>query len=349
MSASPGILIIRLSSLGDILHALPAFADLRASFPNSKIDWLVSEKHKSLLSAVRGIDAIRILGTKAYGDFPLRSLIRDLRSQHYDFAIDFQGLLKTAALSFLSGARTRLGFSRDLVREFPAHWFYNRTQPKPQGQFHVLQLNRMLAGLTGAVPVSAPLEFCVPENDSRLVESMLRKEQLTDYVVINPGGGWSTKRWSLQKYGDLTKKIAVELGLPVVLTTGPGEETYYQAIADHCSDCGGVQPRHFPVSFLQLIPLYQKAHLIVGGDTGPFHLACALGAPVVGIFGPTSPVRNGPWRSEDEVVAHALPCSFCYGRSCATNNECMDISVDEVFAAVVRRLAKAGSSSDALA
>ena len=349
MSASPGILIIRLSSLGDILHALPAFADLRASFPNSKIDWLVSEKHKSLLSAVRGIDAIRTLGTKAHGDFPLRSLIRDLRGRHYDFAIDFQGLLKTAALSFLSGARTRLGFSRGLVREYPAHWFYNRTQPKPQGQFHVLQLNRMLAGLTGAVPVSAPLEFCVPEDDSRLVESMLRKEQLTDYVVVNPGGGWTTKRWSLQKYGDLTKKIAVELGLPVVLTTGPGEETYYQAIADHCSDCGGVQPRHFPVSFLQLIPLYQKAHLIVGGDTGPFHLACALGAPVVGIFGPTSPVRNGPWRSEDEVVAHTLPCSLCYGRSCATKNECMDISVDEVFDAVVRRLSKAGSSSDALA
>ena len=293
-----------------------------------------------------------LLGTRAHGDFPLRSLIRDLRSQHYDFAIDFQGLLKTAALSVLSGARTRLGFSRGLVREYPAHWFYNRTQPKPQGQFHVLQLNRMLAGLTGAVPVSAPLEFCVPENDSRLVESMLRKEQLTDYVVINPGGGWSTKRWSLQKYGDLTKKIAVELGLPVVLTTGPGEETYYQAIADHCSDCsdcGGVRLHHFPVSFLQLIPLYRKAHLIVGGDTGPFHLACALGAPVVGIFGPTSPVRNGPWRSEDEVVAHTLPCSFCYGRSCATKNECMDISVDEVFAAVVRRLAKAGSSSDALA
>jgi heptosyltransferase-1 len=346
MSASPGILIIRLSSLGDILHALPAFADLRASFPSSKIDWLVSEKHKSLLSAVRGIDAIRTLGTKEYGGFPLRSLLRDLRSQHYDFAIDFQGLLKTAVLSFLSGAHTRLGFSRGLVREYPAHWFYNRTQPKPQGQFHVLQLNRMLAGLTGAVPVSAPLEFYVPENDSRLVESMLRKEQLTDYVVINPGGGWSTKRWSLQKYGDLTKRIAVELGLPVVLTTGPGEETYYQAIADHC---GGVQPRHFPVSFLQLIPLYQNAHLIVGGDTGPFHLACALGAPVVGIFGPTSPVRNGPWRSEDEVVARTLPCSFCYGRSCATENECMDISVDEVFAAVVRRLAKAGSSSDALA
>ena len=346
MSASPGILIIRLSSLGDILHALPAFADLRASFPKSKIDWLVSEKHKALLSAVRGIDAIRILGAKAQGDFPLRSLIRDLRSQHYDFAIDFQGLLKTAALSFLSGARTRLGFSRDLAREFPAHWFYHRTQPKPQRQLHVLQLNRMLAGLTGAVPASAPLEFCVPENDSRLVESMLQQEQLTDYVVINPGGGWSTKRWSLQRYGDLAKKIAVELGLPVVLTTGPGEETYYQAIADRC---GGLRPRHFPVSFLQLIPLYQKAHLIIGGDTGPFHLACALRAPVVGIFGPTSPVRNGPWRSEDEVVAHALPCSFCYGRSCATNNECMDISVDEVFAAVVRRLAKAGSSSDALA
>jgi ADP-heptose:LPS heptosyltransferase len=271
MSAAPGILIIRLSSLGDILHALPAFADVRAAFPDARIDWLVSEKHSFLLSAVRGIDTVRVLETNALRRFQLRNLIRDLRKQHYDFSIDFQGLLKTAALGFLSGARMRLGFSRDLAREFPAHWFYNRTLPKPQKQFHVLQLNRMLAELTGAAPVSASPGFCVPEDDSRRVEALLRKELLTDFVVINPGGGWPTKRWRLQKYGDLAKRIAIELGLPVVVTTGPGEETYYQAIADHCS---GYPPRHFPVSFLQLIPLFKKARLIIGGDTGPIHLAC---------------------------------------------------------------------------
>jgi ADP-heptose:LPS heptosyltransferase len=341
MSASPGILIIRLSSLGDILHTLPAFADLRAAFPKSKIDWLVSEKNKFLVSALRGIDTVRVVGNNAV---QLPHLIRELRKQRYDFAIDFQGLIKTAALGLVSRAQTRLGFSRDLAREFPAHWCYNRALPKPQQQFHVLQLNRMLAGLTGAMPVSFKPDFCVPQDDLRFLESLLQKEKRTDFVVINPGGGWSTKRWDLGRYGDLAKRITAELGIPVAVTTGPGEEAYYHAIAE---SCGGSLLRHFPVSFLQLIPLFQRARLVIGGDTGPFHLACALGTPAVGIFGPTSPARNGSWGSDDEIVAHTLPCSFCYGRTCDTNNECMDISVEEVYAAVVRRLAKTGSLSNA--
>ncbi|HTY63486.1 MAG TPA: glycosyltransferase family 9 protein [Acidobacteriota bacterium] len=341
MSASPGILIIRLSSLGDILHTLPALADLRSAFPNSRIDWLVARRNAFLVSAVTGIDTVFVLEKNISG---LPGLIRKLRKQRYDFSIDFQGLLKTAALGFTSGARTRLGFSRDLAREFPAHWFYSRTMQKPGEQFHVLQLNRMLAGLTGAGPVPFSPGFRVSDQDVRLVESMLQKEKLTDFVVINPGGGWSTKRWSLQRYGDLAKRIITELGLPVVVTTGPEEEPCFRSIAE---SCGGSLPRHFPVSFLQLIPLYRKARLVIGGDTGPFHLACVLGTPVVGIFGPTSPVRNGSWRSEDEIVAHTLSCSSCYGRSCSTNNECMDIPVDEVFAAVARRMAKTGSLSDA--
>jgi len=332
MSPSPGILILRLSSLGDILHTLPAFADLRSAFPKSKIDWLVSEKHRFLVSAVRGIDTVRVF--KSAGHLP--GLVRDLRRQRYEYCIDFQGLLKSAALGLLSGARTRLGFSRGLAREFPAHWFYTRTLPDPQKPIHVLQLNRMLAGMAGAVPVQALPDFFVPGEDASFVESLLRRENLADFLVINPGGGWPTKRWSAQRYGNLADKIAAELGLPVVVTTGPGEEALYQAIA---ASCRASLPRHFAVSFLQLIPLFKRTRLVIGGDTGPFHLACALGTPVVGIFGPTSPARNGSWRSGDEVVAHTLPCSYCYGRTCPTANECMDISVDEVFAAVVRRLA----------
>jgi heptosyltransferase-1 len=343
MSASPKILIIRLSSLGDILHTLPAFADLRASFPEAQIGWLVAERFKFLVSAVRGIDALHVLDTGALRRFPwdpsacrsLRESIRNLRIHHYDFSIDFQGLLKTAFLGFISGSGTRLGFSRELVREAPAHWFYHRALDKPQTQVHVLALNRMLAELAGARPASAFCDFIVPEADRRHVDALLRQKQLTGFVVINPGGGWSTKRWSLERYGVLARKIQTELSLPVVVTTGPGEEPFFGTIADACN---GVVPHHLPVSFLQLIPLLQKARLLVGGDTGPFHLASALGTAVVGIFGPTSPVRNGPWRDGEEVVTHMLPCSACHGRTCPTNNECMDISVDEVFAAVVRRL-----------
>jgi ADP-heptose:LPS heptosyltransferase len=193
----------------------------------------------------------------------------------------------------------------------------------------------MLAELTGARPTSSTIELSVPAADRNYVDSLLSQECLTDFVVINPGGGWPTKRWNPGKYGRLAGRIQSELGMPVAVTTGPGEEVLYQSIAE---SCGKPVPRHFPITFLQMIPLLKKARLFIGGDTGPFHLACVMGTPVVGIFGPTSPTRNGPWIDRDEVVSRVLPCSFCYGRTCPTKNECMDIAVDEVFAGVIRRL-----------
>ncbi len=350
MNASLKILIIRMSSLGDILHALPAFADFRASYPKAHIGWLVAERFRFLLSVVPGIDVLHGLDADALKRLPweraawrrLLDLVGNLRAHHYDLSIDFQGLLKTAFLGFISGSQTRFGFSRDLVREPPAHWFYHRVLPKPQTQVHVTELNRMLAGLAGARRSATGFNFLVPEDERQYIDSLLRQKQLKDFVVINPGGGWPTKRWDPEKYGLLAKRIQMEMALQVVVTTGPGEEAFYHTIAEGCKGCA---PHHFPVSFRQLIPLLQRARLLVGGDTGPFHLACALGTAVVGVFGPTSPLRNGPWRDGEEVVTRCLPCSACHKRACPTNVECMDIRVDEVFAAVARRLANQGSRS----
>lgn len=344
MNDSPRILIIRLSSLGDILHTLPAFSSLRASFPEAQIDWLGAQKSKPLLTAIPGIDSLHLLNTRDLLKFPpdrlawrrLGNLIRTLRAQQYDFSIDFQGLLKTAILGALSGSKARLGFSGALVRERPAHWFYNRTLDKSVPQAHVIELNQLLAELTGAHSIHPfTHDFIFSKNDFEYVDSLLKQRQLGNFIVMNPGGGWQTKRWSPEKFGTLSQRIWEELSLPVIVTTGPGEESLYKTIA---ANSGSFIPHHFPVSFLQLIPLLQKARLLVGGDTGPFHLACALGTAVVGIFGPTSPVRNGPWRKVDEVVTYNLSCSPCHGRTCSQNNECMDIAVDEVFQAILRRL-----------
>ncbi len=343
MSASLKILIIRLSSLGDILHTLPALKSLRKSFPQARIEWLVEKNNRFLLSVVDGIDEILVIDTStlrqnAWDNSAWRqiwNLVRTLRARHYDFCLDFQGLLKTAFLSLFSGAQTRVGFSKDLVREYPAHWFYQQKLSRPDRQLHVVTLNQRLAGMIGAESVPINLDFFVSEEDSHTVDSLLKRERLTDFIVLNPGGGWPTKRWGFDKYGILAARIQAELALQVVVTTGPGEETFYSSIAKHC---GSPAPRHLPIPFLQLIPLFKSARLLIAGDTGPFHLACALGTPVVGIFGATSPVRNGPWRSDEEVVTRSLPCSFCNGRTCPTQIECMDISVHEVFAAVVRRL-----------
>ncbi|HSW38152.1 MAG TPA: glycosyltransferase family 9 protein [Acidobacteriota bacterium] len=340
MKDSPKILIVRLSSLGDILHTLPAFASLRESFPGARIDWLAAPKSHSLLSAVPGISVLHTIDTA--GMLRLKSvrsswnlavrLITELRLQKYDIAIDFQGLMKTALLCALSGSARRLGFGGSLVRERPADFFYHQTLEKPERPVHVTVLNRMLAELAGARAAARHHDFSVSDDDVGAVNTMLAREQITDFIILNPGGGWPTKRWHLQRFGALAKTIREKMGLPVVVTTGPGEESYYRTIHENS---GGAAVHHFPVSFLQMIPLLKKALLLVGGDTGPFHLACALETPVVGIFGPTSSVRNGLWNSVGEVVTLNYHCSPCHRRSCPSAIECMDIPVDTVMNAVV--------------
>jgi len=345
MHAPERILIIRLSSLGDILHALPAFSSLRSAFPDARIDWLVEKRNSFLLFAVRGIDEVILLDTIPLRETPWQltswkviwNSVRLLRAQKYDFCIDFQGLLKTGLISVLSGATKRVGFPKELVRERPAHWFYQCTPDPPAAPMHVVALNQLLAQSLGARSVSTRIDLEVAPGDDASVRSLLQTERVTDFAVINPGGGWLTKRWGPSRYGRLAARIQAEIGLTVIVTTGPGEEKLFAELTRHC---GPPTPRHFQLSFLQLIPLLRRARLVIGGDTGPFHLACALGTPVVGIFGPTAPVRNGPWREGEESVFRRLPCSFCNGRTCPTQIECMDITVEEVFQAVVKRLAR---------
>ncbi len=303
---------------------------------------------RSLLPTISGIDEFLVLDTQSWRERPWSpaalaefcGLIRTLRHNNYDLSIDFQGLLKTGLLSCLSGARCRMGFSKRLVRERPAHWFYHKVLCEPREEMHIARLNLELALAAGGSPVPPGGKLDASEQDWHAIECRLEEEQLSEYVIINPGGGWPTKRWKTAKYGELAERIQGELKLRVIVTTGPAEDYLYREIRERCTNPA---PVHFPVVFPQLVPLCLKARLFVGGDTGPFHLACALGTPVVGIFGPTSPVRNGPLSPRDETVVHRLHCSFCYGRTCPTQNECMDIDVDEVFEAVVRRLETGGS------
>jgi lipopolysaccharide heptosyltransferase I len=339
-------LIVRLSSRGDLIHTIPAFQSLRRAFPEARIDWLVERRLEGILGAVAGIDQVLPIDTQTMRMHLLRrdgwqqlwEPIRAVRDRRYDVAIDFQGLLKTAFLSFLSGAKTRIGFSKALVRERPAHWFYHRFLQQPDVPIHVVRLNLLLAQVAGAGEAGIQVNLEASEPETAAIENRLRQQKLSEFIVINPGGGWPTKRWHPSRYGALAARIRKELDCRVVVTTGPGEEPLYQEISEAS---GGQPPAHLPVPFLQLIPLFKRARLLIAGDTGPFYLACALGTPVVGILGPTSPVRNGPWSPADEVVVRRLPCSFCNGRTCPTAMECMDISVDHVFAAVVRRLERA--------
>ncbi|NWG14277.1 MAG: glycosyltransferase family 9 protein [Acidobacteria bacterium] len=342
MDAPQKILIIRLSSLGDILHALPAYAALRRSFPAARIDWLVENRARFLLSVVAGLDEVIEIDTAACQSHPfaasswagLWKVICSLRRRRYDISIDFQGLLKTAALGLLIGARERVGFGKAFAWEWPAHWLYSRTVDPEHSGMHVVDANQVLTQTVGAPRWSGQVQFTVPPQISNGVSEQLAGMKLSDFVVINPGGGWPTKRWPAARYGSLAERIIRELKLEVVVTTGPGEDELFRTIQSNCL----ARIHHLRLSFLELIPLMKQARMVVAGDTGPLHLACAVGTPVVGIYGPTSPERNGPWLPADRYVVKVLPCSYCYGRTCPTHNECMDIPVQEVFREIAARL-----------
>jgi len=153
-------------------------------------------------------------------------------------------------------------------------------------------------------------------------------------VILNPGGGWPTKRWEPEKYGRLAEKITDELGLITVITTGPGEDDLLDKIQNISSSSVSAS-----MDLLELAVLCEKATCFVGGDTGPMHIASAMGTPVVALFGPSSPTRNGPFHQDDIVVSKELPCSGCYKRRCP-HFICMDFPVVDVFNAVFARLEK---------
>ncbi len=347
MNAPASILLIRLSSLGDILHAFPAYRSLRETYPTARIDWLVESRMSFLLSVVPALDDILEIDTRLLRDrFWQRNpwiqtcrVLKGLRGRKYDLSIDFQGLLKTGVLSRLSGAQLRVGFAGELVRERPAHLFYNRRVASPSKDAHVVDLNLALARSAGGHQVPLTMDLEPSQQDTQAVTRRLEQDDLRRFVIVNPGGGWPTKRWSPSRFGELASKIGTDLGLPVVVTTAPGEEDLFREIAAQHRKPELLFDYRLP--FLQLIPLIKRSSCLVAGDTGPFHLACVLGARVVGILGPTDPKRNGPWAEGEEAVYQTLPCSFCYGRTCPTRNECMDIPVQDVFAAVERRISRA--------
>ena len=278
------LLVIRLSALGDVIHTIPAVVGLRERFEN--IAWAVEAPYRELVELVAGVRAIPVSLKK----WSLRN-IRAARDavRGFDVAIDFQGLVKSALLARASGAQHRIGFAREFVREKPAAWLMNHCRHIDPTR-HVVEWNTQLAGVEN-----------VPAVDFGQLATGNR--QPATEIVILPGAGKRDKQWPY--FAELAKRINP------LAAWGPGEEELAQATGARMAP---------PTNLRELARLLRDARLVIGGDTGPLHLAAALGTPVVGLYGPTNPVRNGPYGQLGHVV-----------ESYSTTRSMRSIAVDDVM------------------
>jgi lipopolysaccharide heptosyltransferase I len=338
------ILIVKLGSIGDIVHTLPALAALRSAMPQVEISWVVEGRSAEILRDNPLLDRLIEVDTKALRRGLMsgetlrapRQQLRRLRASAFDVALDFQGLLKSASIARLSGARRVFGFSRAGLREPASALLLSRTIAVPR-QTHVIRKALLL--LQGALGIPEPTELSFPINTTTSQEAEAREAAATsggEYAILNPGGGWPTKLWSVERFGKLADLLWSNYRLSSLVTYGPGEEDLAEGVRRSSES-----RRALPVS-LSLKGFYalaRGARVYVGGDTGPTHIAVAAGAPIVGLFGPTEWWRNGSPRAEDICVERTdIDCRVdCHRRSCS-KWICMDIEVGRVMEAIDRRL-----------
>lgn len=329
---SDRFLIVRLGSLGDVVHGVPAAAALRRRYPDARIDWLVDPRYVELLGLVTAIDERIGLDARA-GAGALVSTVRALRRRRYRAAIDLQGLLKSAVLARAAGAELTVGFPRAHLREPAACMFYSAA-PDPGPAPHVVQKN---LALLGALDVSdRRVEFPLRIPRTAAVEAVERATGGQPYALINPGAAWPNKRWPPDRFGSLASGLRDRIGLRSLVLWGPGEEELARAVVSASARAAVLSP---PAAIPDLAGIARGARVMVSGDTGPLHVAAAVGTPVVALFGPTRAERNGPWSPGDEVVSRTAECGCLYARRCRRRVPCIDgIGVPEVLAAVERRL-----------
>ena len=333
------LLIVRMSALGDIVHALPVLAAIRDGRPGIEIDWLADRKYSGIFQFVDGLTQVVI------GRPGLSNAVAAMRRRDYDVAIDLQGLLKSAAMARLSGAKRVVGFDREGLREPAAGWFYSDTVSAPAGS-HIIDKNlAVLPALEISRPATRRFPLVIPP--SAVADDVIRAASAggcAGVALVNPGAAWPNKRWPAERFGAIARHISEQHRLAPVVLWGGGEMPLADAVV---AASQGAAVRAPETKIGDLLALSARASLMVSGDTGPLHIAAAVGTPIVGLYGPTWPERNGPWRSDDVVVSRAAECDCHHKRRCRrdaarTGSEsrmCLnEVAVGEVIAAVDRRM-----------
>ena len=343
------LLIVRLGSMGDILHTLPAASALRQAFPTATMGWIVEERWAELLCTLSEprhglrssrrplVDCVHAVDTKRWRNSLLSpqtweriaAASSELRAQKYEVAVDFQGALKSAFFARWTGAATVYGFAQP--RESAASMFYDR-QVIARG-VHIVEQNLSLGEAVARQPLQAQsIECPVDEQAEKYCEDWLRREAIRSFILLNPGAGWGAKQWPAERYGHVAKQLR-DGGHQLLINVGPGEELLARAV----EGASGGAARVLNCSLSQLIAFTRRARLFVGGDTGPMHLAATLGIPVVAIFGPTNPARNGPFGTRS-IVLRSSSSRTNHSRRLEPDPGLLEISADQVVAAARRLL-----------
>lgn len=330
-------LIVRLGSLGDVVHAIPFAAALRRGFPTARIDWMVDPRYTELLDLVTGldrrigVDPRALLRPAERGRF-LRTMA-EARRVKYDVAFDLQGLVKSALLARASGARRVVGFPRAYLREPLARVLYTEA-PQPGAAAHVIHQNLSLLAAVGTHDRRPRFPLGIPR--SATVDSVVQRFP-DGFVIINPGAAWPNKRWPARRFGEVAAGIRDSHSLRTLVLWGPGERPLAHEVVAASAGAAEVAP---PTSIGEVAGIARAAELMITGDTGPMHIAAAVGTPLVTLFGPTSPERNGPWALYDVAISRLDRCACVYERRCRRDVPCIDdIRVGEVMDAVARRFA----------
>jgi heptosyltransferase I len=328
------ILIVRLGALGDIVHAVPAAAALRHAFPDARIDWLVESKHRAMVDLITVVDRAVALDRPSVSGW--LDVSRRMQEIQYDVAIDFQGLMKSAVLARASGAPRVIGFSIWHLREKAARPFYSeihRDTPSERAD-HVIRQNLGLLQTLGVDDMTVRFPLAEVQSDALAeIRATLGRER--PFALINPGAAWPNKRWPPERFGEVAAFLREIRDLPSFVLWGPGEEGLAGAVVERSDGAARVAPA---TRIADLLALSRAAALMISGDTGPLHLAAAVGTPTVSLFGPTDPQRNGPWSDDDVAVSRYGSCGCHYERRCRKTAWCLEsIDVAEVTAAVQQR------------
>lgn len=337
------ILIVKLSAIGDVIHTLPALNALRRHWPGARITWLVEEAASDLVIGHPSLDRVLVSRRKRWvadlrGRRWRRSLgeamqfFRALRDTRYDLILDFQALLKSGVLIALARGRRKVGFDRGMEHMERSHLFLNERIPPVSMEIHALDRGLMLIGALG-VP-AGDVEYRIPVTDrdrDRVLRYMadVGIDPARPIVAINPMAKWETKLWDPAKFSRLADRLVETRNAQVVFTGGPEDRPAVEGIIGRT--VRGTFNLAGRTRLKELAAVFEGSNVVISTDTGPMHLAAAIGTPVVALFGPTAPWRTGPHGDKHRVVRSEPPCSPCFKRKCSRPSCMESITVDQVM------------------